>query len=361
LRYQIRATGVTLQGDASFLILSPNFEEAESFEIDGVFALVDRILPDEAATFFSDDLPEARNLADIAVYLGDPHDDAAAAGEAVWASNAHLHVDLADLSSGAARDFYWDEALSQAYDDASRTLVTTIDPGASRVSDFDVFHWNASEPAVVQRIVEGDVTATFSDDFTRVSGTIEFRGEGQGGTFAIEASFSGRLIDGSERPDFAPASQMNLEVGGPGRDRMTGDGGRDQFDGRGGPDALFGRGGADVLFGGSGRDRLFGGSGRDDLKGGGGADLLVGGKGRDKLHGGGGPDDFRFGRGDGKGDRIRDFQPDQDEVIFTHVSGFRALKLRQKGDDLHVAGGGVKVILEDTDRSDVDRGDFAFA
>ncbi|MEO1688608.1 MAG: hypothetical protein AAFU61_11945, partial [Pseudomonadota bacterium] len=126
-------------------------------------------------------------------------------------------------------------------------------------------------------------------------------------------------------------------------------------------DVLLGRGGKDVLNGRGGDERIEGGKGADRLNGGNGNDVIEGGRGRDVLTGGKGRDDFLFGPRDGF-DRIRDFEANRDDLIFTGgVKRFKDLEFKQRGDDLLIEAGRVKILLEDVDRSDFDRGDVIFA
>ena len=152
----------------------------------------------------------------------------------------------------------------------------------------------------------------------------------------------------------------NTKNGAAGDDVLNGRGGKDRLDGKGGDDKLLGGAGNDRLTGGGGKDELNGGGGNDRILGGGGADEIIGGKGRDVLAGGAGRDAFVFGRNDGR-DRVVDFQVNRDDLEITSgAKRFKQLEISQKGDDLHIVFGRTKVILEDVDRSDFDKGDVAF-
>ena len=70
------------------------------------------------------------------------------------------------------------------------------------------------------------------------------------------------------------AVTLDVKIGSPHADLLTGG---DGFD------VLFGNGGRDVLIGGAGHDLLCGGRGRDTLTGGSGGDVLGGGAGRDEI------------------------------------------------------------------------------
>jgi len=73
-------------------------------------------------------------------------------------------------------------------------------------------------------------------------------------------------------------------------------------------------------------DSLFGGAGDDVLDGGAGADRLEGGGGVDALTGGSGADRFVFVPGDGI-DRIADFAPGEDRLLFVGLAGAGDLAL----------------------------------
>nr|WP_308796855.1 Ig-like domain-containing protein [Tolypothrix sp. FACHB-123] len=84
-----------------------------------------------------------------------------------------------------------------------------------------------------------------------------------------------------------------------------------------GRDSLSGNDGPDLLDGGNGNDTLIGGLGNDTLIGGNGNDLLIGGTGADTLIGGAGADTFRFALTDSllsNFDRIRDLQIGSDRI-----------------------------------------------
>ena len=76
---------------------------------------------------------------------------------------------------------------------------------------------------------------------------------------------------------FAVSSRLETGAGGPGNDKLYGNGGKDR---------LYGQAGNDRLAGGSNGDKLYGGKGKDTLYGGKSRDLLVGGPQKDTLNGG---------------------------------------------------------------------------
>ncbi|MDF1792942.1 MAG: hypothetical protein P1U88_13575, partial [Thalassobaculaceae bacterium] len=105
--------------------------------------------------------------------------------------------------------------------------------------------------------------------------------------------------------------------GGVGNDWLAGNSGDDTLSGGAGNDRLEGLSDADVLSGGDGDDSLSGGSGADVLDGGAGNDTLSGGAGADTLTGGAGNDVFAGTAADLDGDRITDYDADEDTLRVT--------------------------------------------
>lgn len=140
-------------------------------------------------------------------------------------------------------------------------------------------------------------------DLPTLPGGVELAGNGGADT-----------LTGTEYDDLlAGKGGRDLLYGLGGDDQVFGDGGQDQLYGDAGNDSLLGGDDKDRLYGGDGADSLLGGEGKDRLYGGSGNDSLVGGGGKDMLVGGGGADRFLFNRLDGK-DKIRDFNPGQDQL-----------------------------------------------
>jgi hypothetical protein len=133
-------------------------------------------------------------------------------------------------------------------------------------------------------------------------------------------------------------SGLRLHLGGNGRDRLIGTNGRDRACGRGGSDVINLKGGNDVGYGGEcgagngghaaaagrrardGNDALRGGPGRDRLYGNGANDLLIGGPGADALNGDGGNDRLVGGGGidrffGGPGNDVIDARDGRREII----------------------------------------------
>jgi Ca2+-binding RTX toxin-like protein len=90
----------------------------------------------------------------------------------------------------------------------------------------------------------------------------------------------------------------------------------DRVYGGAGNDQLAGTDGSDVLLGAQGNDRLVAGAGSDLLSGGSGDDVLRGGPGSDLLSGDSGRDSFVFAEAPAAADRITDFAPGVDRLVF---------------------------------------------
>lgn len=148
--------------------------------------------------------------------------------------------------------------------------------------------------------------------------------------------------------------------------------GNDIIDAGGGNDVVFGGTGNDVLKGGAnndvvsgeeGNDALLGDDGNDKLSGNDGNDLLDGGAGNDELTGGAGVDTFRLRSGFGK-DTIIDFQ--SDDILNLSGLGFASAAaakaaMEQKGADVVLKVGNDRLVLENTQLSDIDVGQIIVA
>jgi Ca2+-binding RTX toxin-like protein len=144
-------------------------------------------------------------------------------------------------------------------------------------------------------------------------------------------------------------------------DLLTGTPGDDTIKGRGGNDRLKGLDGADKLAGANGNDRLLGGGDDDALKGGKGKDRLAGDLGDDVLTGGKHKDTFVF-KDDFGEDRITDFKPGTDKMVFeaTDFADFAAVKAAMYAcaEGVMIETGGSAVLVENVKVSDLHAGDF---
>lgn len=211
---------------------------------------------------------------------------------------------------------------------------------------------------------------------------------GDGGDTLNGGSGNDRMNGGADR-DVITGGRGNEQVwGGAAKDRISGQGGRDTLRGGDGDDTVNGGSGTDRVEGNAGRDSLAGGSGNDTLlgaqandtlKAGHGNDLLRGGAGRDRLEGGSGRDTLRGDDGDdwlngqagpdrfvlatGSGfDRVRDYTDGEDRLlILTGADDIADLTLRQSGNHVVVRDAGATLLLEGTQLSVLDAGDFLFS
>ncbi|WP_372490209.1 hypothetical protein [Nocardioides bruguierae] len=134
---------------------------------------------------------------------------------------------------------------------------------------------------------DATVTVASAGDPVLQQQPLQPRGEGRSRTLALvprgEDAGTAALRVTAVLDDQTVREVVQVHVGGPGADVLTG---------TEGPDVLLGRAGADVLRGGGGDDVLVGGDGPDDLAAGRGDDLLAGGGDVDDLAGGPGADRF---------------------------------------------------------------------
>lgn len=166
-------------------------------------------------------------------------------------------------------------------------------------------------------------------------------------------------ISATSADDIISALFGNDQVfGQAGDDILAGNRGRDSLYGEDGNDTLKGGRGHDMLDGGAGEDVLAGHKGGDILDGGSGDDILVGGRGKDVLSGGDGKDALTF-KGKSGRDQIVDFVSGEDKIQIQGAQ-FESLNISQDGDDTLISIGHIAVVIEDTDASQITRGDFIF-
>jgi Ca2+-binding RTX toxin-like protein len=129
---------------------------------------------------------------------------------------------------------------------------------------------------------------------------------------------------------------------------------------------LIGTNARDILAGTKGADILAGSGGNDVLRGGAGNDVLDGGIGSDRMTGGAGADTFLFHRGDGA-DRILDFTPGVDQLMFEGISQ-REVALFETDAGIEVRYGGLNgtasnagiIRLDGLDLGDLSPSDWIF-
>src|SRR5262245_30371229 len=129
-------------------------------------------------------------------------------------------------------------------------------------------------------------------------------------------------------------------------------------------DMLEGTDQDEILLGFDGNDALVGKEGTDDLLGGSDRDLLLGGPDKDLMVGGPGNDTFLI-RHDTGVDTIADLQPgDRIDIRDFNFASFQAVldAARQSHDDVVInLGGGDRLVIEDTQLSDLHAEQFIFS
>jgi VCBS repeat-containing protein len=149
------------------------------------------------------------------------------------------------------------------------------------------------------------LSATSSNTTLVPTGNVNFAGSGATRTMTVStvdgrsdtASLTVTITDGQDSGKVL----VTVNVGGGGKDTMTGTSDADLLLAQSNNDTLTGGDGNDVLCGDSGSDTLTGGQGDDSLGGGSGSDRLTGGSGADRFNGGSGTDtatDFTATEGD---------------------------------------------------------------
>ncbi|MCL1077780.1 hypothetical protein D5R81_06620 [Parashewanella spongiae] len=167
---------------------------------------------------------------------------------------------LADLVDTRSDEEKSEQALDALI--ASEAFTQQIDSLASDFKEqgYDVFEYivDAENTGTTEGDADGSeidrtITRYLTDEAQRLNEDNNAR------KAIVDASSSGRELDGGNKDDF--------------------------IDGGQGADTIRGHKGDDILRGGSGQDSIFGGEGDDDLSGGSGADSLFGGPGNDTLRG----------------------------------------------------------------------------
>jgi hypothetical protein len=110
-------------------------------------------------------------------------------------------------------------------------------------------------------------------------------------------------------------------IGKDGDDALFGGGGDDTIIGGAGQDDIFGGDDNDYLLGGAGNDAISGDAGNDTIRGGAGDDVISGGAGSDLLSGGRGKDTFVYDGANSGSDIIQDFNPSEDTLDLTGITG----------------------------------------
>jgi VCBS repeat-containing protein len=176
-------------------------------------------------------------------------------------------------------------------DDHSGTLNLTVadvdNPVDNPARDLTLSAASSSNPALVP------------------TGNVNFAGRDTSRTMTVNAvdgrSGTAKLTITVTDGQATGTVDVTVQVGGGGKDVLTGSDGADLLLAQSNNDTLTGGDGNDLLCGDSGNDTLGGGPGDDSLGGGSGSDKLTGGTGADRFSGGSGTDeatDFITSQGD---------------------------------------------------------------
>jgi VCBS repeat-containing protein len=149
------------------------------------------------------------------------------------------------------------------------------------------------------------LSATSSNAQLVPTGNVNFAGSDASRTMTVNAvdgrSGTAKLTITVTDGPATGTVEVTVQVGGGGKDTLTGGGGADLLLAQSNNDTLTGGDGNDLLCGDSGSDTLDGGAGDDSLGGGSGSDQLTGRAGADRFSGGSGTDtatDFNANQGD---------------------------------------------------------------
>jgi VCBS repeat-containing protein len=149
------------------------------------------------------------------------------------------------------------------------------------------------------------LSAASSNATLVLTGNVVFAGSGASRTMTVSTvdgrSGTATLIITVSDGQNSGEVEVAVQVGGGGKDTLTGGKDTDLLLAQSNNDTLTGGDGNDLLCGDSGSDTLSGGAGDDSLGGGSGSDRLTGGSGADRFSGGSGTDaaaDFTAAEGD---------------------------------------------------------------
>jgi hypothetical protein len=188
--YQLDVQGLTYDGSTSFPGPDTVYTPRESFATQGgaLLAVEPPIPPSNDTT--------GANAADVGLYVGTPTDADVHAGEMLWASNSAVHSLYSGITGASDGQLAAIDETFQAYDPATRTLTIDIDPNTALTTNIDHFVKSSGLLGAPAEIVDGTMTLQFSEDFTQVTGTATFIGNGfiEPGASAWSADFSGFAI-----------------------------------------------------------------------------------------------------------------------------------------------------------------------
>lgn len=186
--YSIAVEGSTYSGNTNFPSELTTYAPLEPFLQQGILAIETGILPGNSNT--------DQNVFDVGLFVGSPLDINVQAGELQWASNQALHSEFDEITGANSAQLLGIDETLQAFDPVTNTLTMTIaDPNTALISQLDMFNKRSSILSTPAEVVGGTVNLQFSPDFTTVTGTATFYGNGyiEPGSSAWSANFTGVL------------------------------------------------------------------------------------------------------------------------------------------------------------------------
>ncbi|RYG92648.1 hypothetical protein EU803_00650 [Loktanella sp. IMCC34160] len=201
--------------------------------------------------------------------------------------------------------------------------------------------------------------STYANQLYTDGGYLTIQLVGDATLFSVEGTADTELWTSDQE------SRINL---GDGHDIVHGGTARDIVHANGGDDTLLGGSGNDVLFGDDGDDFVSSGYGSDRVYGGDGQDVLVASSGRNQLYGGEGADTFVLYSTPETAHIIRDFDPNEGDVLvidgmgrFDDFASFLGnVDIVQSGQNVVVRDNGSEIILIDTDISELTESSVEF-
>lgn len=249
----------------------------------------------------------------------------------------------------------YDGLSANGYIDISNTITNRDD----RTDDFHERAVQTEEEAVLDAIDKNPHNGMVDQ---RDVDTIDFDNDGLFGPADQEQLDNGRTplfrkLSDQDNDTITGGDGDDVIRPGDGDDVVYGNGGDDFIRGGKGNDFIFGGLNNDTILGNSSHDVLTGGNGRDSIDGGIGNDMIAGSNGSDTLIGGAGKDLFIF-QAESWVDRVRDFENGIDKLLVAGADSMSDLTVTQSGDNVVISSNDVTLILENTQRSEINADDF---
>jgi hypothetical protein len=180
--YDIVMSGTTYYGDTNFLSSSTHFTPFQEFNLAGLLFVTPTQDPNNASR-------NGVNLRDVIINTGNI--GIGGAGVLQYATNTRLHqIFQGNASQGATVD-----VAIVSTDLAAGTIQIRPDPNIARTSQLNTMFRSGGLTANPYNILDGLLSIQFSNNGTRIDGTLELYGTGYiyPGTTAISARFSGTV------------------------------------------------------------------------------------------------------------------------------------------------------------------------